>query len=73
MERNVKNRIFFHWLKKKGRPHLVDDEMLLKMKDFIIGSHLAGTVISQKMLTAIGKGVIEANEPKILEEFDESH
>ena len=30
----------------KGRPNLVDDEMLRKIKDVIVGSRLAGTAIS---------------------------
>ena len=40
--------------------------MLKKIKDVIIGSRLAGTVISRKMIVAIGTGVVE---PKILREF----
>ena len=40
--------------------------MLKKIKDVIIGSRLAGTVISRKMVVAIGTGVVE---PKILREF----
>ena len=54
---------------KRGRPNLVDDEMFKKIKDVIIGSRLAGTVISRKMVVAIGTGVVKVNEPKILREF----
>ena len=42
-----------------------------KIKDVIIGSRLARTVISRKMVVAIGTGVVKANnEPKILREFE---
>ena len=40
-----------------------------KKKDVIIGSRLAGTVISRKMVVAIGTGVAKANESSILREF----
>ena len=43
--------------------------MLKKIKDVIIGSSLAGTVISRKMLVANGTGAVKANESKILREF----
>ena len=43
--------------------------MLKKIKDVIIGSRLAGTVISRKMVVVIGTGVIKATAPKILREF----
>ena len=33
-------------IQRKGRPNLVDDEMLKKIKDIIVGSRLAGTAIS---------------------------
>ena len=46
--------------------------MLQKIRDVIIGSRLARTVISRKMVIAIGTGVIKANEPKILKEFGRS-
>ena len=43
--------------------------MLKKIKDVLIGSCLAGKVISRKMAVVIGTGVVKANEPKILREF----
>ena len=46
--------------------------MLKKIKDVIIGSRLAGTVISRKMVAAITTGVFKANGPKILREFEGS-
>ena len=46
--------------------------MLKKIKCVIIGSRLAGTVISLKMVVAIGTVVVKANELKILSGFGES-
>ena len=65
MERKVKKKDFLSLSRKKERPNRVDGEMLLKPKDIIIGSRLAGTVISQKIVIAIRAGVIKANEPKV--------
>ena len=45
-ERCKKNDL--HSIAKRGRPNLVEDEMLKKVKDVIIGSRLAGTAISRK-------------------------
>ena len=50
-------------IQRKRRPNLVDDEVLKKIKDIIVGSRLAGTAISRKMVIAIATGVI------ILKEF----
>ena len=47
----------------------MDDEILKKIKDFIKGSRVAGTVISRKMVVAIVTGVVKANESKILREL----
>ena len=55
-----------HCIGKRRRPNLADNEMSKKFKDVIIGSCLAGTVISRKMVVVIGNGVVKANEPKIL-------
>ena len=50
-------------LKKIGRPNLLSQELLKRTKDVIIGSRLAGTVISRRMVIAIGTGVVKANDP----------
>ena len=50
-------------LKKIGRPNLLSEELLKRTKDVIIGSRLAGTVISRRMVIAIGTGVVKANDP----------
>ena len=44
--------------------------MLKKIKkDIIVGSRLAGTAISQKVVIAIATGVIKDNDPNILRQF----
>ena len=43
--------------------------MMKKIKDVIIGSWLAGTLISRKMVVAVDTSVVKANEPKTLSEF----
>ena len=58
MERKVEKRIFSHWPEKKE-----------KIRGVIIGSGLAGTVNSLKMVIAIGLSVIKVNEPKVLKKF----
>ena len=50
-------------LKKIGRPNLVSEELLKRTKDIIIGSRLAGLVISRRMIIVVGAGVIKANDP----------
>ena len=55
--------------RKEGRPNVVVDEILQKIRYAIIGLRLAGTVISQKMIIAIEAGVIKTNELNILKEF----
>ena len=47
MERKVQKRTFFHW------PDFVNDEMLQKIRDTLIGSLVAGAVISRKMVIVI--------------------
>ena len=50
-------------LKKIGRPNLLPEELLKRTKNVIIGSHLASTVISRRMVIAIGIGVVKLNNP----------
>ena len=54
---------------KVGRPNKVNDEIMLKIKEVIIGIRLAGSVISRKMVISIGKGVLKANNSNSLSEF----
>ena len=50
-------------LKKIVRPNLLSEELLKRTKDVIIGSRLAGTVISRRMVISIGTVVVKANDP----------
>ena len=43
-EKKTSKNNFLSLARKKGRPNLVNDEMLQKIRDVIIGSRLAGTV-----------------------------
>ena len=47
-------------------PSKVNDEMMLKIKEAIIGIRLAGAVISRKMVISIGTGALKANNPNSL-------
>ena len=55
--------------RRKGRPNLLDDEFLIKVKDVVTGVRIAEVVISRKMVSAIGAGVIKANCPSKLKDF----
>ena len=65
-EKRSKESNFLSLPKEKGRPNLVDDEMLQNIRYFIIESLLVRTVISWQMVIAIGTCVINVNEPKFL-------
>ena len=43
-------------VKRSGRPNPLSDDLLKKTKDIIIGTRNAGTVISRRMVIAIGTG-----------------
>ena len=55
--------------KGKGRPNMLEEHLLNKVKDIIVGTRAAGGVISRRMVIAIGTGVVKANNPDILKEF----
>ena len=55
--------------RRKGRPNLLHDEFLVKVKDVVTGVLMAGSVISRKMVIAIGTGVVKANCPSKLKDF----
>ena len=61
-----------NFINKIGRPNKVNDEIMLKIKEIIVGIRLAGAAISQKMVIAIGRRVIKANNPSLLLEFEGS-
>ena len=52
--------------RRKGRPNLLHDEFLVKVKDVVTRSRMAGGRISRKMVIAIDTGVIKANCPSKL-------
>ena len=54
---------------KKGRPSLVGEELLVKIKEAIVRIRLAGAVVSRKVVISIGNGILKANDPNRLSEF----
>ena len=58
---------FLH--RRKGRPNLLDDKFLVKVKDVVTGVRMVGGVISREMVIAIGTGVVKANCPSKLKDF----
>ena len=53
---------------KKGRPNLVSDDFMKKIKTIMIGTRAAGTAISRLIVMAIGNGVMRSNSPTLLKE-----
>ena len=54
--------------KKKGRPNLVSDDFMEKIKTIMIGTRVAGTTISRRIVMAIGNGVVKSNSLALLKE-----
>ena len=54
--------------KKKGRPNLVSDDFMKKIKTIMIGTRTAGTAISRRIVMTIGNGVVRSNSPTLLKE-----
>lgn len=55
--------------KKAGRPNMLDDVLLVKVKDIAMGTRMSGGVINRRQLINIGTGVLRANKPEMLKEF----
>ena len=55
--------------RKAGRTNILNDALLVKVKDIALGTRMTGGVINSKQLTNIGDGVIRANNPEMLKEF----
>ena len=55
--------------RRKGRPNLLDDEFLVKVKEVMTGARMAVGSISRKMVIAIGTGVINPNCPSTLKDI----
>ena len=43
---------------KKGRPNLVSDDFMKKIKTIMIGTRAVGTAMSRRIVMAIGNGVV---------------
>ena len=56
-------------LKKVGRPNVLDDHLIRKVKNVAMGTRQAGGVINRKQIFNIAEGVIRGNNPGILKEF----
>ena len=52
---------FFYYL---GRPNLLNEDLLSKLKDRITRIRLVGGVVSRRMVVSIGTGVIETSCPE---------
>ena len=48
---------------------MLDDALLVKVKDIALGTRMSGGVINRKQLINIGNGVIRANNPEMHKEF----
>ena len=47
--------------KEKGRPILVSNDFMKKIKTILIGTRAAGTAISHRIVMAIGNGIVRSN------------
>ena len=56
---------------KKGRPNLVENELLTKLRDIVIEGRMAGGEISRRRVIAIDTGVVKANCLSKLKEYDQ--
>ena len=54
---------------KAGRPNILGENLIKKVKDIAIGTRAAGGIINRKQILNIAKGVIRANDPNALEEY----
>lgn len=63
--RNKFNQTLF---KKKGCPNWLNNDLLKKVSDVMIGTRAAKEVISSCLVIEIGKGVAKANNPTMLME-----
>ena len=61
-----KNKSVFN---KAGRPNILNENLIKKVKDITIGTRAAGGVINRKQILNTAKGVIRANDPNALEEY----
>ena len=55
--------------KKVGRSKMLDDALLVKVKDTTLGTLMSGGVINRQQLINNGNGVIRANNPEMFKEL----
>ena len=65
---NQKENLLSPTFNKRGRPNLVRDDFLQKIKEVVTGVRLLGAVISRKMVISIGDGFLKANDLNTLSE-----
>ena len=49
--------------RKAGRPNMLDDTLLVKVKDIALGARISGGVINRQQFINIGNGVIRIYNP----------
>ena len=59
----------FKTFRTAGRPNLLDEYLLKKVKNIAIGTRAAGGVINRRLFLNIAKGVVKANNPNTLKEY----
>ena len=65
--RKAKRKVANPTFKKAGRPNLLDETLLKKVKDIAIGTRAAGGVINRKQILNIAKGVVRENNAQCIE------
>ena len=68
-KKKEKNGVNYTLKQGSGRPNLLSDELLGKVKDIIVGTRATGGVISRRMVIAIGNGVVKANDAGRLKKY----
>ena len=62
MKKVKKGKTFFE---KKGRPNLLSDGLMKKVKSIMIETWVAGTVISRCITMGIGNKLMRSNSPTL--------
>ena len=57
-----------NYFNRKGRPNLLSDDLMAKVKTIMIGTCAAGTAISRRIVMANENGVVKSNNPILLKE-----
>ena len=73
LQENLRKRFSLEYPQYESKKSTITDdynEVMLKIKEVIIGICLAGVVISRKMVTPIETRALKANNPNLLSEFE---